>query len=86
MDRVKKYIDDYTLRCSNELEFGGYQPWLKPYHAEAVAQIAREEIIEKVTEWVKEHIIEYRFIDNWGNEHVDVDLFVEDITKAMSNE
>ena len=83
MDKVRKYIDDYTLRCSNELAFGGFQPWLKPYHAEAVAQIAREEVVEKAVEWLENNLENYRYIDNWGNANVDVDLIKMDFRKAM---
>lgn len=83
MDKVRKYIEDYTLRCSNELVFGGFQPWLKPYHAEAVAQIAREEVVEKAVEWLENNLQDYRYIDNWGSANIDVDLVIMGFRKAM---
>ena len=53
MDRVEKYIQDFTRGCSNELstvEYSDgrkvteYHEWLTPDNARAIAQIAREEI------------------------------------------
>lgn len=62
-EKIDKYIADYTRNCSNELDFSDfengmkrlkeYQPWLTPDHARAVAEIAREETIEKICEWLK---------------------------------
>lgn len=57
--KVEQYISDYTRGCSNELsavEYSDgrkvveYHEWLTPDNARAVAQIAKEETIEKACE------------------------------------
>ena len=56
MKRAEQYIKDYTRGCSNELgsiqyndgkKIISYHEWLTPENAMAVAEIAREEVIEK---------------------------------------
>ena len=60
MDRVEKYIQDYTRGCSNELsavEYSDgrkvteYHEWLTPDNARSLAKIAREEMIDKAVQW-----------------------------------
>ena len=62
MKEVEKFIQDYTRNCSNEIahwDIGGknikpiYSPWLTPDDARKVAEIAREETINEVCEWIK---------------------------------
>lgn len=62
MSRAEKFIQDYTRNCSNEIivptQDGnsytkGYTHWLTPDHARKVAEIAREETIKEVCEWIK---------------------------------
>ena len=59
MDRVEKYIQDFTRGCSNELsavEYSDgrkvteYHEWLTPDNARSVAVITREEMIDKACE------------------------------------
>ena len=58
---IEEYIKKYTRHCSNEVEMHGlgnqFEPWLKPYHAECVAQIAREETLLEVAKWIKDTFI-----------------------------
>ena len=56
--KVEEYIENYTKRCSNEDGFD-YVPWLTPDNARNVAQIAREEVIEKAVEWIKNDAVKY---------------------------
>ena len=59
MSKVEKYIENYTRNCSNEerITVGNNirytrHPWLTPDHARAVAEIAREEGIDKAVTWL----------------------------------
>ena len=63
MDKVRQFIKDYTRGCSNELgaveykdgkKVISYHEWLTPEQALAAVEIAKEELIEKVCEWLKE--------------------------------
>lgn len=75
MSRVEEYIENYTKRCSNQVIHSigeviidmEYTPWLTPDHARAVAEIAREEVIEKTVEWLDEHMVGWNqdFINNF---------------------
>lgn len=64
MDKVRKFIKDYTMGCSNQLEvvktIDGtetilYHEWLTPEQALAAVEIAREELIDKACEWLRTH-------------------------------
>ena len=87
MSKVEDYIKNHTKEGSNELRgwVDGelktpYMPWLTPYHAKAVAQIARKEVIEKVCEWIKK---EYEDIGlRWMRGYEANDL-IESFKKAM---
>ena len=59
MSKAEKFIQDYTMNCSNELcavedRFGkkviSYHEWLTPDQARKAVEIAREEMIDKVIE------------------------------------
>lgn len=97
---VEEYIKAYTKTCSNEhcmtvqraqdlkpivaIE-PFYEPWLTPDHARAVAQIAREEVIEKAVAWIKEHKEAVETEDN-GIMGWIPDYFIEDFKKALEEE
>lgn len=62
MEKVEQYIKEYTRNCNNEIIIPtqdgcsytkGYTSWLTPDHARKVAEIAREETIKEVCEWIK---------------------------------
>ena len=65
MKAVEEYIKNYTRNCCNEfsetkfnglgeyISRKGFAPWLTPDHARKVAEIAREETIKEVCEWIK---------------------------------
>ena len=61
MSKAEKFIQDYTRNCSNLLYrdyIGGfdkivYNSWLTPDQARRVAEIAREETINEVCEWLE---------------------------------
>ena len=62
MTKAEKYIQDYTRACSNVFinpQLGGTEenhPWLTPDQARRAVEIAKEEVIEKACEWLKENV------------------------------
>ena len=58
MSKAKKFIGYYTRHCSNEMplenKYGSklYMAWLTPDAAESAVEIAKEEMIEKVCEYI----------------------------------
>ena len=84
MSRAEKFIQDYTRNCSNEIErnvdgvlsYLDYVPWLTPDQARKAAEIAREETIKEVCEWLDSHLIDY-----WSQSVTDGSEFIEDLKK-----
>lgn len=58
MTKAEEYIKFYTKNCSNEMLFKNkdgsklYHPWLTPDDAKCAVEIAKEEMIEKVCEYI----------------------------------
>ena len=89
MSKAEKFVQDYTRNCSNEN--GGwtdgdyvqiYHPWLTPDQALRAVEIAREETIKKVCEWLENNVTGYCVI----NDTYDVDGCIDDLKKAMRDE
>jgi hypothetical protein len=57
MSTAEIYIRDYTKTCSNELEGGIYHEWLTTDDARSAVEIAREEVLLNVAEWIKDTFI-----------------------------
>lgn len=62
MSKAEKFIQNYTMNCSNETEWNvegltchDYAPWLSPDQARRAVEIAREETIDKIVEWLKKN-------------------------------
>lgn len=87
MDKVNKYIEDYTKTCSNESIFESkgdnklYHSWLTVYNAQSVALIAREETIEDVYKWLRNNLGKYAETDAAGN--IYFSDFEDDLKQAM---
>ena len=88
MTKVEKYIQDYTRGCSNEMaaiKYADgrtetyYHEWLTPENALSVAEIAKEETLDKVCKWLEENLHMYNTSECKG----DRIAFVEDFKKAM---
>ena len=71
MSKAEKFIQDYTRNCSNEIahwDIGGenvkpiYSPWLTPDDAREAVKIAREEIIDKTLDFLKDKLYESGYI------------------------
>ena len=76
MKAVEKYIKEHTEEDSSPIiDWDGniaiYQPWLTPDHARSVAQIAREETIKEVCEWLDDHLLSEK-------------CYIEDLKKHFS--
>ena len=63
MSKTEKFISDCTRNCSNLVykdtingkEFNTYNEWLSPDQALRAVEIAREETIKEVCEWLDNH-------------------------------
>ena len=64
MSKAEKFIQDHTRDCSNQYDLPEffengikrlkeYQPWLTPSQARKAVEIAREETVKEVCEWIK---------------------------------
>ena len=86
MSKAEKFIQDYTMNCSNELAFETkdgsklYHAWLTPADAKSAVEIAREEVIE----WIDNHWREYVNVDADGV--VCFGHWKNDLIKAMKDE
>ena len=87
MSKAEKFIIDSTKNYSNEkritignFSHWGKQPWLTPDDARKAVEIAREEIIEKGIEFLKDHLEGY---DIFGS---DIERSVESFKLAMEDE
>ena len=81
MSRAQKFIQDCTRNCSNEsISYHNYVPWLTPDQARKAVEIAREEVIEKGIEFLKDHLEGY---DIFGS---DIERSVESFKLAMKDE
>lgn len=89
MSRAEKFIEEYTRNCSNQSNWGVetsnksiiyVQPWLTPDDARKAVEIAREEMIEKGIEFLKDHLEGY---DIFGS---DIERSVESFKLAMKDE
>lgn len=86
MSKAEKYIRENTRNCSND--FGGgthddeyistYYNWLTPEQARKAVEIAREEVIEKTLDFLKDRL--------YKNGYVGIIDLCDDYTKAMKDE
>jgi anaerobic selenocysteine-containing dehydrogenase len=96
MKAVEEYIKNYTRNCCNEFSktisvgLGGYisrkgfAPWLTPDHARKVAEIAREETIKEVCEWIEKNVYSYTWCEFQQHERgVEKDKLIEDLKKYL---
>lgn len=63
MSKAKKFIDNYTRHYSNEMSLENkdgsklYHPWLTPDDAKSAVEIAKEEVLLNVAEWIEDTFI-----------------------------
>ena len=74
-DKAKRYIQDYTRRCSNELvsvedktgkQTISHMEWLTVEDAESACLIEREEVLRDVTIWIKTNLSQFDITDANG--------------------
>lgn len=63
MEKVEQYIKEHINRYSNHVELApyitGFTEWLTIDDARRVAEIAREETIKEVCEWLNNNVFRY---------------------------
>lgn len=93
MSKSEKFIEENTRNCSNEI--GGwtdgkyspfYKPWLTPDQARTAVEIAREEIIAEVCEWIDVNYVHYLDISAKGTLTANIRQLIEDLKQAMKDE
>ena len=85
MSRAEKFIKENTKDCINKsLKEGEYYLWLTPNQARRAVEIAREELMENVCQFIQEHHHEYA---SWNTEEYELEFnteqFIQDIKQAM---
>ena len=89
MSKAEKLIKDCERNCSNEIIVHtadgnsytkSYEHWLTPDEARKAVEIAREEMIDKGIEFLKDHLEGY---DIFGS---DIERSVESFKLAMKDE
>lgn len=92
MSKAEKFIHDYTRNCSNELiaveskdgkEVISYHEWLTPEQARKAVEIEREEVIEKVCEFLENDLCCYIKAQDFAIEHQRLE---NDLKQAMQDE
>ena len=85
--KAKQFIQDHTRNCSNELcavedKYGkkviSYHEWLTPEQALCAVEIEREEMVEKVEEYL------YKQLNDGYMECGDMDRLIEDFKRYMN--
>jgi hypothetical protein len=72
MNKAEKFIREHTRNCSNDWYDDlshGYEPWLTPDQALKAVEIAREEVIEKVCEFLDNDLCCYIKAQDFAIEH-----------------
>ena len=95
MEKVEQYIKEHTRNCSNEIIIPtqdgcsytkGYTSWLTPDDARKIAEIAREETINEVCEWIKNNVYSYTWCDFLQHERgVETGKLIEDLKKYLED-
>lgn len=101
MKKEEKFIVDYTRRCSNEILVNGdesytnipnkgeYHPWLTPDQALEAVEIAKEELIKKVINFLNyklDDVVAIRVSGTIIPHHVAKQELIEDFKKYMKGE
>lgn len=86
MSKAEKFIQDYTRSCSNiEYTQGvytpSYHPWLTPDQARRAVEIAREEMIDNICEFLDNDLCCYIKAQDFTIEH---QRLKNDLKQAMN--
>lgn len=88
MERVKQYIQKHIRYCSNSYwnknDGDSNYPWLTPGDARKIAEIAREETVKEVCEWIRKNVYSYTWYDFQQYEiGVETGKLIEDLKKHL---
>ena len=86
MSGAEKFIQEHTRNCSNDWYddlLHGYEPWLTPDQARRAVEIAREEAIEKVCEFLDNDLCCYIKAQDFAIEHQRLE---NDLKQAIKDE
>ena len=91
MSRAEKFISEHTKDCSNLLyrdyiqgfDKTVYQHWLTPDQARKAVEIAREEMVEKVCEFLENNLCCYIKAQDFAIEHQRLE---NDLRQAIKDE
>ena len=97
MSKAEKFIQDYTRNCSNQYDFPEYfengikrlkeyHPWLTPDQARRAVEIAREEMIVEVCEWIDVNYVHYLDISAKGTLTANIRQLIGDLKQAIKDE
>lgn len=98
MSKAEKFISEHIRNCSNVVAYSGmiegsefrYHEWLTPDQARRAVEIAREEIVEKVTNYLNSKLYDWVQISHFGRrEYPDTIMkrdFIYDLKQAMKDE
>ena len=95
MKKVEQYIKEHTRNCSNEIGYCHnktrnhnhvFYSWLSPDHVRKAVEIAREEMIEKVTKFFSKKENVPLWDDNSGDFGCDNLLLINKLTQVMKDE
>lgn len=91
MSKTEKFIEENTRHCSNEFEPqkappSVYNPWLTPDQARRAVEIAREEMMEKICEWIDVNYVHYLDVNVKGTLTANIRQFIGDLKQAIRNE
>jgi len=93
---AKKYIEDYTKRCSNELcsveskngkRVISYHEWINPENAESACNLERSELLERARNFLASHEPD-EWVQQLGSigHFFNHEKFFNDFKKAIENE
>ena len=87
MSKAEKFIQDYTRNCYNYNSYAQTPiPWLTPDQARRAVEIAREETIKEVCEWLNNNV--FRYVDR--EEEIGFPMYyttecIEDLKKHLED-
>jgi len=82
MNKAEKFINEHINYRSN-FKPNGYHEWVTPDDALRACKITKQEMIERVCAWLKEHSFDYMVRDMYDNWTYDDETMISDIRKAM---
>jgi len=90
MSKAEKFISDCTRNCSNVVAYSGmiegselrYHEWLTPDQARRAVEIAREEVIDEVCDYIKNNLYKHLYVYD-GHAGFPTHQFINDLKQAM---